>query len=227
MILSIEGSGNCRFDYYWASDPSQAGLSPAETHTHSRRTDGSGFGEIDNEQTTQTSKTGPVPLARFDSDFNAAASPFPGESFTPEQVAVQPGGRIVVAGYVVSDSGTDLGVARYNADGTLDATFGTGGGATAGLNVATQDPCALALGSDGSIVLAGTIDTPQTGGNDQYSFGVVRFTSDGTLDTTFNGSGEATDGWGDQMNYATSVAIGSDGGIVVAGYDESANGDSG
>ena len=77
----------------------------------------------------------------FDTNFNAAASPFPGESFTPEQVAVQPGGRIVVAGYVVSDSGTDLGVARYNADGTLDATFGTGGGATAGLNVATQDPC--------------------------------------------------------------------------------------
>ena len=36
-----------RFDCYWASDPSQAGLPPAEIHTHSRRTDRS---NIDSEK---------------------------------------------------------------------------------------------------------------------------------------------------------------------------------
>jgi uncharacterized delta-60 repeat protein len=66
---------------------------------------------------------------------------------------------------------------------------------------------------------------PQASGPNQYQFGVVRFASDGTPDTTFNGTGEATDDWGDHLNHATSVAIEPDGAIVVAGYDAGAAGD--
>ena len=126
-----------------------------------------------------------------------------------------------MAGYVASADGTDLGIARYLANGSLDTGFGVGGGVTAGLTVATTDPCGLAIGSDGSIVAACTV---QTGASD-YAFGVVRLASDGTLDTSFNESGEVTDDWGDSCNHATSVAIESDGSILVGGYDASVSGD--
>ena len=154
-----------------------------------------------------------------DSSFSNPVLPFTGDTFLPEQVAVVSDGQIVVAGYVTSADGTDLGVACYNANGTLDTSFGDGGGVTAGLTIATTaDPCGLAIGGNGSIVVAGTVGTAQPSTN-PYSFGVARFTSDGTLDTSFDGSGVAIDGWGDEVNHATSVAIQSDGAIVVAGYD--------
>ena len=120
-----------------------------------------------------------------------------------------------------ADAWANLGMARYFANGSLDTGFGVGGGATAGLTVATTDPCGLAIGSDGSIVAACTV---QTGAN-EYAFGVVRLGADGTLDTSFNQSGEVTDDWGDSCNHATSVAIESDGSIVVGGYDASVSGD--
>ena len=126
-----------------------------------------------------------------------------------------------MAGYVASADGTDLGIARYLANGSLDTGFGVGGGVTAGLTVATTDPCGLAIGNDGSIVAACTV---QTGASD-YAFGVVRLASDGTLDTSFNQSGEVTDDWEDSCNHATSVAIESDGSILVGGYDASVSGD--
>ena len=44
-----------------------------------------------------------------------------------QAVATQSDGRIVVAGFTYNGSTYDFAVARYNADGSLDATFGTGG----------------------------------------------------------------------------------------------------
>ena len=157
----------------------------------------------------------------LDPSFVGTISPFTGDSFTPERIAVQADGEIVVAGYVASADGTDLGIARYFANGSLDTGFGDGGGVTAGLTVATTDPCGLAIGSDGSIVAACTVQT----GTSDYAFGVVRLASDGTLDTSFNQSGEVTDDWGDSCNHATSVAIESDGSILAGGYDASVSGD--
>ena len=157
----------------------------------------------------------------LDPSFVNTVSPFSGDSFTPERIAVQADGEIVVAGYVASADGTDLGIARYFANGSLDTGFGDGGGVTAGLTVAATDPCGLAIGSDGSIVAACTVQT----GTSDYAFGVVRLASDGTLDTSFNQSGEVTDDWGDSCNHATSVAIESDGSILAGGYDASVSGD--
>src|SRR5262249_41294991 len=98
------------------------------------------------------------------------------ENEVASHVVVQPDSKIVVAG----SNATELVVARYLANGSLDTSFGSLGHATlqigAGaqaLGVALQGNKILALGSSGSDILA-------------------RYNSDGTLDTTFGTSGELT-----------------------------------
>jgi uncharacterized delta-60 repeat protein len=78
--------------------------------------------------------------------------------------ALQPNGKIVVAGY--TQSSEDVAVARLNANGSPDATFGVAGKATVEFGVATFGQ-AVALQSNGRIVVAGQ----KTGGDD---FAVAR-----------------------------------------------------
>jgi len=125
-------------------------------------------------------------------------------------VALQPDGKIIVCG----GSDTALAVVRYNPDGSLDTTFnGTGkvltdlagnlGGYSSATSVATQ--------SDGKIVAVG-ITKHQ---NDAFAFvALVRYNPDGTLDTTFNGTGSLVTDYGSS---ASCVQIQTDGKIVVAG----------
>jgi uncharacterized delta-60 repeat protein len=124
-------------------------------------------------------------------------------------VAVQPDGRIVAAGISSSaEYSSDFAVVRYTADGMLDTTFnGTGivitpGGAAA----------AIALQSDGKIVLAGSApnDTDE-------DFALVRYNSDGSLDTSFNGTGRVLTPFALLHDYAAAVAMQPDGRIVAAG----------
>jgi uncharacterized delta-60 repeat protein len=78
--------------------------------------------------------------------------------------ALQPNGKIVVAGY--TQASEDVAVARLNANGSPDATFGVAGKATVDFGVATFGQ-AVALQSNGRIVVAGQ----KTGGDD---FAVAR-----------------------------------------------------
>jgi uncharacterized delta-60 repeat protein len=153
-------------------------------------------------------------------------------------VAVQTDGKIVAAGVVhdpcVSANGSCGGtnvfaLARYNADGTLDSTFGLGGRRTTNFDTVMSDPYlnsdiaySVALQSDGKIVAAGAAAR----GPDYYqSFALARFNSDGNLDTTFgNGGKVTTDVLGDAGNFsvALSAAAQADGKIVVAGYSADA-----
>lgn len=73
--------------------------------------------------------------------------------------ALQPDGRIVIAGY--SQDNEEIAVARLNPDGSLDATFGNGGKALVGFGVATFGN-AVALQRNGRILVAGQ----RTGGDD-------------------------------------------------------------
>jgi uncharacterized delta-60 repeat protein len=66
-------------------------------------------------------------------------------------LALQPDGKIVVAG----SSGLDFALARYNADGSLDAGFGSGGTVTTDFGDWDRAP-AVAIQADGKIVVAGT-----------------------------------------------------------------------
>jgi len=131
-------------------------------------------------------------------------------------VVLQPDGKFVVAG-TASDSATrpvatDIALARYNSDGSLDSGFGSGGQTAIPFpDSATEQGNALALLPDGKIIVAGaafkTFATPP-------DFALVRYNSDGSLDTSFGT--KTTDVAGD-TDEALALAIQSDGKIVAAG----------
>ncbi|MEN3334675.1 MAG: hypothetical protein V7641_4040, partial [Blastocatellia bacterium] len=136
-------------------------------------------------------------------------------------VAIQPDGRIVIAGEAaVSLAGNfDIVLARLNADGTFDTTFGSNGKVVTNLpNNRADFGRALALQPDGRILVAGYSNRPTTGDD----FVIVRYNSNGTLDTTFGGTGiVTTDILTNREDRAASLALQSNGNIVVAGYTDS------
>ena len=95
--------------------------------------------------------------------------------------------RIVVAGSVTGQG--DYAVKRFNTDGTVDRTFGTGGLAV-GYIPAYGPVEAVAVQADGKIVLSGGANTI---GFTDYSVALVRFTSGGRLDPTFGVGGHMID----------------------------------
>src|SRR5438876_3825716 len=134
-------------------------------------------------------------------------------------VALQPDGKLVVVGqtYKHNDyTGEDFAVARYNTDGTLDTTFGVNG------KVKTDFPGLAAVASsvviqpDGKIVVAGGAFPTFTFLGD---FEVVRYNSNGSLDTSFGNGGIVTTSFPGQGSYAFALALQSDGKIIAAGTD--------
>lgn len=133
-------------------------------------------------------------------------------------LVVQPDGKLVVAGFANVGGQADFALARYNADGALDGTFGAGGIVTTPFGADTNDKAfALAIQPDGKLVAAG-----ETAGVSASDFALARYNADGTLDTAFGTGGTVTTSVGtsisSQYEGALSIAIQSDGKIVVGGY---------
>jgi uncharacterized delta-60 repeat protein len=126
-------------------------------------------------------------------------------------VLIQPDGKIVAVG--VSPNGSE--VIRYNTDGSLDGSFGTGGRATANINEG-DFATAAALQQNDKIVVVGEVSGSLTGG-DNSDFGLVRFNSDGSPDTTFGNGGTVRTAIGNFNDAAVAVALQQDGKIVIAG----------
>jgi uncharacterized delta-60 repeat protein len=140
-----------------------------------------------------------------------------GVSADAMSVAVQPDGKIVVAGYINLDGGYNFELVRYNSNGTLDATFGTDGKVTTTFGVPQQGfsyalAYSLALQQDGKIVLAGESTI-----NGDRDFALARYNTNGTLDPSFGTGGRVTTTFG-QNDVAFSVAVQPDGKIVTAGF---------
>jgi uncharacterized delta-60 repeat protein len=127
-------------------------------------------------------------------------------------VAIQADGKLVTAGD--SDNGTDddFALARYNTDGTPDTAFNTTGQVTTPIGPSSDVARALAVQADGKLVAAGTSDN---GTNDDFA--LVRYNPDGTLDTTFNGTGIVTTPIGASDDQAFALAVQADGKLVAAG----------
>jgi uncharacterized delta-60 repeat protein len=164
-----------------------------------------------------------LPNGALDATFGSGGIVFTtmrNNSLAASAVAIQ-GSQIYVAGAAGSANGakfTEFALARYNANGTLDTNFGPSHN---GIVVTPQfvrnqgdSATALAIQSDGKIVLAGTT----FGSASQMA--VVRYTPTGVLDKSFNGSGivKGLAPVGSTYAYAWGVLVQSNGAIVVAGY---------
>src|SRR5687768_14331276 len=103
-------------------------------------------------------------------------------------VAVQADQKVVVAGWVTTGTttGNDVAVMRYNADGSLDTSFGGGDGIVITNLGSTSDAAfSVAVQSDGKIVVGGQA----RGSTTLNDFAVVRYLADGSLDTSFGTGG--------------------------------------
>ena len=125
-----------------------------------------------------------------------------------QSVVVQPDGKIVVAGRSY-ENGPSVGVIRYLADGSLDTSFSDDGKVT---TPGVDEGNSVALQSDGKIVVAGLHNT---GTSDDFA--LVRYNTDGSLDTSFDGDGIVTTPVLASTDEAKSIAIQADGKIVAAG----------
>jgi uncharacterized delta-60 repeat protein len=136
-------------------------------------------------------------------------------------VALQPDGKIIAAGtvfvnFIIGESSdTDFALARYNPDGTPDATFGNGGQVSTDFVGFEDDAFSVLIQPDGKIVAVGSANDPAT----FYDFAAARYLSNGTIDTTFGVAGKVRTDFGDQnFDRARSAALQPDGKIVAAGF---------
>lgn len=132
-------------------------------------------------------------------------------SFDAKAVGVQPDGKIVVGGDAVSSGPPHLGIVRFQGNGTLDASFGSGGlvQTLVGSSTELED---LAVSRDGKIVAAALYQAPTS-----EEPAVLRFTSNGSLDSSFASSGIRTLSFGSSDDYPSACAFSETGRIVLAG----------
>lgn len=124
---------------------------------------------------------------------------------------LQPDNKIVAVG--VSHTGdTDVALARYNPDGTLDNTFGGGDGiVTTSIGGSNDRGGYLAIQPDSKIVVLGTFDV---GGHDEVF--IARYNENGDLDSAFGSGGKVIDRYGFH-NGVDGLILDTNGKIMVAG----------
>jgi uncharacterized delta-60 repeat protein len=169
-------------------------------------------------------------LARFNADGSldqafgtngSVETTFGDQTAAGSAIMVQADGKIIVVG--VSGAGpyselNDFALARYNSDGSLDQTFGTGGKVKthfSGVGNTGSSATSVALQPDGKLVVGGYYKK-----NDRtpHQFALARYNSNGTLDSAFGRSGEVMTRLGLGDAYSFGIALQSNGRIVLAGY---------
>jgi uncharacterized delta-60 repeat protein len=128
-------------------------------------------------------------------------------------------GKLVVAGTTfdqAGDSQFNFALARYDADGALDPTFGAGGLVTTDFAGFSDEAFALALQPDGKLVAAGDATNSAVPVNG-LDFALARYTPDGNLDPSFGTGGRVTTDFGVGIDTAHGLVLRADGGIVAGG----------
>ncbi|HEY8514733.1 MAG TPA: hypothetical protein VIS07_04365 [Candidatus Binatia bacterium] len=134
-------------------------------------------------------------------------------------IAIQPDGKIVVAGYAADGSQHDFLVARFLPSGALDPGFNGGAPVRIAFGTGNEFANGVALQDDGKIVVAGYARVGTV-----FHFAVARLLANGTLDSTFDGDGKVTTAIG-TTSQANAVAIDPTGRILVAGFARIAGSD--
>ncbi len=173
-------------------------------------------------------------LARYNTNgtldttgFNSGGS-FPGTVTTDVSAeghayaaVLQSDGKVLAVGWSSVTSVTvaaQFTIVRYNTNGSLDTGFGSPNGyVRTAIGSFTDVGSAVVLDADQKIIVVGSTNTTSFGSTNHTDVAVVRYNTDGSLDTTFNSTGKQTLHVGNSSNgYA--VAVQDDGKIVVAGH---------
>ncbi len=122
-------------------------------------------------------------------------------------VRVQPDGKLLVAGRVIINNVSFIGLARYISDGSLDATFGVNGKY---VNVPNVELADMGLTPDGKLMVLGDATD---------DFALVRFNANGFIDTSFGTQGYTVYSWtlGGYHPFIRSLAIQPDGKLLLGG----------
>jgi len=129
-------------------------------------------------------------------------------------LAIQTDGKILLGGYCSNGGNIDFCIARFNSNGSLDTSFNSPHGyIIQPIGLSTDYGLSLAIQTDGKILLGGRC---LNGSNDDFC--IARFNSNGTLDTSFGSSGKVIQPIGSVSDYGYSLAIQSDGKILLGGY---------
>jgi uncharacterized delta-60 repeat protein len=135
-----------------------------------------------------------LPNGSLDTSFGTgglAQLPPTGIASFPPGLAIQPDGKYLWAGEATAPNGSNgsFAAVRFNANGTLDRTFGTGGLATTAFpNSNVQGADAVLVQPNGKILLGG--EALQNSYHAPADAALARFNPDGTLDQTFGSGGQ-------------------------------------
>ncbi len=125
-------------------------------------------------------------------------------------VAIQTDGKILAAGSAAGSPRVGFALNRYNTDGSPDLTFNGDGKAIAVFDEAPADGRAIALQADGKIIVAGNV---------QGRFGLARYDTYGSPDTTFDGDGRLVTVFSTtRAAVAESVMVQPGGKIIALGF---------
>lgn len=146
------------------------------------------------------------------SDDGIATADFGGRFDNATAIAVQADGKIVLTGSSrkTGDSPQQLGVARFNDDGSPDMSFSDDGMQRTKFSADPRGPTSVAVQLNGKVVIGWSV------GSETTDFGLARFKSDGTLDTTFSGDGKVRTSFL-ANNELYGLGLQADGKIVAAG----------
>jgi uncharacterized delta-60 repeat protein len=150
----------------------------------------------------------------LDTSFGAGGivtTSFPTSNNFVHAAAIQADGKIVVVG-ATSHAVPDFTILRYNNDGSLDSGFGMSGKVTTDFFGGDDTAFAIAIQSDGKIVIAGSASNNQTGSH----FALARYNPDGSLDSGFGTGGKVATNFSGTSG-AFALVIQPDGKLVAAG----------
>lgn len=153
----------------------------------------------------------------FSAPFGSAIIDFAGKDDRLTSLVIQPDGKVLAGGYATGSNVQNPQDARFllirwNANGLLDTTFGSGGTVTTNMSIWSDSVNALLVQPDGKIVAAGNHNS-----GDSANIALVRYNANGSLDIPFGINGkQSTEVYG-YTDSGRGVALQADGKIVVAG----------
>jgi uncharacterized delta-60 repeat protein len=164
----------------------------------------------------------PKQTGQLDPTFGTAGVASNNVGFTATSgLAIEPNGQSVIAGVIGSPGSQEFGLTRYNADGSLDTTFGSSGVAIVGFPGLDAQASNVTVLPNGQILEAGTAATENGGQVISSQFALTLFNADGSVDTSFGTGGTGTVltsfSSGSSTDVASAVTLGSGGEFFVVG----------